>query len=90
MPYCRSPETQGELRPSTGNTIPIGFRDLRIDMYFQVSPAGGVQYAQVVYSSDPLHSKEVLNWFIGTHFPIEKCSGTPISYEMITTLARGH
>jgi hypothetical protein len=55
-------------------------------MYFRVSPAGGVQYAQVVDSSDPLNSKKILNWYVGTHFPVKSCSGTPIPYETIVTL----
>ncbi len=90
FPYCASPETKGELRPSTHGSIPFGFRDIRIDIYFQVSAEGGIRYAQVVYSSDPLHSNEILGWFVGTHFPIRSCAGTPIPYETVTTLAFGH
>jgi hypothetical protein len=88
--FCQSPQTAGDIRPNTGNTIPIGFTDLEVDMYFQVSPAGGVQYAQVVYSSDPLKNNEILHWFLGTHFPVETCSGVPISYETIVRLVSGH
>jgi len=88
--FCESPEATGEVRPSTGNAIPIGLTDIRVDMYFQVSPAGGVRYAQVVYSSAPLKNNEILHWFIGTHFPVKTCSGTPISYETMISLASGH
>jgi hypothetical protein len=88
--YCDSPEVNGEVRPSMGNAIPIGFTDVEVDMYFQVSPTGGVRYAQVVYSSDPLKNKEILSWFVGTHFPIRTCSGTPIGYETLIRLKSGH
>lgn len=88
--FCESPQTTGEVRPSTGSTIPIGFSDLEVDMYFQVTPAGGVRYAQVVYSSDASKNREVLSWFLGTHFPIKTCSGTPIPYETLFSLASGH
>jgi len=88
--YCESPDATGELRPSTGSTIPFGFSDVEVDMYFQVTPVGGVRYAQVVYSSDPLKNKEILNWFTGTHFPIETCSGTPIAYETFVRFKTGH
>jgi hypothetical protein len=90
LPYCDSPVTVGEVRPSAKGTIPFGFRDVRVSMYFQVSPAGGVQYAQVVDSSDPVHSKEILNWFVGTHFPVKSCAGSAIPYETIITLVTGH
>jgi hypothetical protein len=89
-PYCAKPQTTGEIHPFTGSAIPMGFRDVRLDIYFQVSPVGGIRYAQVVHSSDPLHNNEILNWFIGTHFPIRSCAGTPISYEMLFTLVIGH
>jgi hypothetical protein len=90
MHFCDSPETKGEVKPSTGNAIPIGFSDVEVDMYFQVGPSGGVRSAQVVYSSDPLKNKEILNWFTGTHFPIKTCSGTPIAYETLIRFKTGH
>jgi hypothetical protein len=89
-PFCESPESKGEIMPSTENTIPIGFKDIEVDMFFQVSPEGGVRDAQVVYSSDPLHNREILNWFVGTHFPIRTCSGLPIEYETLIRLKTGH
>ena len=88
--YCESPETSGEVRPSARGTVPIGFKNIETAMYFQVSPQGGVQYAQVVYSSDPLENDEILHWFIGTHFPIKTCAGTPVGYETVIRLATGH
>lgn len=84
--FCESPDISGGVNPSTGSTIPIGFRNIEVDMYFQVTPAGGVRNAQVVYSSDPIHDKEILGWFVGTHFPIRTCSGTPVSYETMVRL----
>lgn len=88
--YCEKPETSGELRPSTGNAIPIGLNDTEVDMYFEVSPIGGVRYGQVVYSSNPPKNEEILNWFIGTHFPVRTCAGQPVGYEMIVRLMSGH
>jgi hypothetical protein len=88
--YCEKPETRGELRPSTGNAIPIGLSDTEVDMYFRVSPIGGVRYGQVVYSNNPLKNEEILNWFIGTHFPVRTCIGEPVGYETIVTLRSGH
>jgi len=89
--FCESPETTGEVTPNAGtSTIPVKFSDMEVDMYFQVSPVGGVRYAQVVYSSDPLKNDEVLHWFIGTHFPIKSCAGTPIAYEMLVRLKTAH
>jgi hypothetical protein len=88
--FCDLPESTGEVRPSTGNAIPIGLTDVEVDMYFQVSPVGGVRYAQVVYSSAPLKNNEILHWFIGTHFPVKTCSGTPIAYETMISLLSGH
>lgn len=84
--FCESPEVSGSVNASSGNTVPIGFRNIEVDMYFQVTPAGAVRNAQVVYSSDPIHDKEVLSWFVGTHFPIRTCSGTPVSYETMVRL----
>lgn len=88
--FCEKPETKGDLMPSTGNAIPVGLRDTEVVMYFQVSPIGGVRYAEVIQSSAPIKNKEILNWFVGTHFPIETCAGTPIAYETIFTLMSGH
>jgi hypothetical protein len=89
--FCDSPETNGEVTPNPGsNRIPVKFTDIEVDMYFQVSPAGGVRYAQVVYSSDPLKNTEILHWFIGTHFPIKTCSGTPVAYETLVRLKTAH
>jgi hypothetical protein len=89
MHYCENPQISGDVRPNTGNAIPIGLHDTEVDMYFQVTPVGGVRYAQVVYSDNPLVNKEVLNWFIGTHFPIRSCSGQAIAYETIIRLLFG-
>ena len=88
--FCESPETAGEVRGSAPGTIPIGFQDVEVDMYFQVSPEGGVRYAQVVHSSDPVHNKEILNWFIGMPFPVKTCSGKPIAYETMVRFKTGH
>jgi hypothetical protein len=88
--FCEEPESTGELMPSTGNAIPVGLRDVEVDMYFQVSPIGGVQFAEVVQSSAPLKNKEILNWFVGTHFPVKTCAGTAIAYETIVTVMSGH
>lgn len=88
--FCGATETAGDLMPSSKSTIPVGFKDVEVDMYFQVTSAGGVRSAQVVYSSDPLHNDEILNWFIGTHFPIKTCSGTPIAYETMVRMFFGH
>ncbi len=90
MQFCETPETTGEVRPSTGNAIPIGLRDTEVAMYFQVSPLGGVKNAEVVYSTNPLKNREILNWFVGTHFPVRSCAGQPIEYETIVTLAVRH
>jgi hypothetical protein len=88
--FCEKPETAGELMPSTGNAIPVGLRDVEVDMYFQVTPIGGVRYAEVIQSSAPLKNKEILSWFVGTHFPIKKCAGTPIAYETVVSVMSGH
>jgi hypothetical protein len=88
--FCEKPENTGELMPSTGNAIPVGLRDVEVEMYFQVSPLGGVRFAEVIQSSAPLKNKEILNWFVGTHFPIKKCAGTPIAYETVVSLMSGH
>ncbi len=88
--FCENPEMTGDVKPSTRGTIPVGFRDIEVDMYFQISPIGAVRYAEVVYSSAPLKNKEILNWFIGTHFPIQSCAGRPVGYETIVRLGTGH
>jgi hypothetical protein len=90
MQFCETSETTGEVRPSTGNAIPIGLRDTEVAMYFQVSPLGGVKNAEVVSSTNPVMNKEILNWFVGTHFPVRSCAGQPIEYETIVTLDVGH
>jgi hypothetical protein len=90
MQFCETPETTGEVRPSTGNAIPIGLRDTEVAMYFQVSSLGGVKNAEVVSSTNPLKNKEILNWFVGTHFPVRSCAGQPIEYETIVILDVGH
>jgi hypothetical protein len=89
--FCEAPETSGEVTPNAGpNRIPVNFTDMEVDMYFQVSSVGGVRYAQVVYSSNPLKNNEILHWFIGTHFPIKSCSGTPVAYEKLVRLKTAH
>lgn len=88
--YCDSPTSTGDVRPSARGTVLMGFKDVEVDMYFHVSSDGAIQRAQVVYSSDPLNSDEVLHWFIGTHFPIETCGGKPIAYETLVRFITGH
>ena len=90
MHFCDNPKTTGETRPFTGNAIPVGLTDTEVAMYFQVSPLGAVRDAEVVYSTNPLKNKEILNWFVGTHFPVKSCAGQPIAYETIVTLVSGH
>lgn len=88
--FCEHPETTGDVKPSTGGTIPVGLRDIEVDMYFEVSPIGAVRFAEVVYSSAPLKNNEILNWFIGTHFPIQSCAGKPVGYEIIVRMGSAH
>ncbi|MGA8298840.1 MAG: hypothetical protein WCB53_04925 [Terriglobales bacterium] len=88
--FCEEPQTTGELNPSSGGTIPIGFRNIEEALYFRVNPSGGVRYAQALYSSAPLQSKEIISWFIGTRFPVESCAGNPVPYEMVILFATGH
>lgn len=90
MSFCETPVSTGEVRPSTRNAIPFGLRDTEVAMYFQVSALGGVKNAEVVSSSNPLKNTEILNWFVGTHFPVKSCAGQPLEYETIITLAVGH
>ena len=52
----------------SGARIPVGFDDLDMDIYFEISPIGAVRSAQIVYSSDPKSDKEILNWFLGHEF----------------------
>jgi len=79
-------ETTGEVTPMFGNAIPVGFENLNVDIYFEITPTGGVRSAQVVYSSDPKADREVLSWFIGAHFPVMSCDGRPIGYQMVYRL----
>jgi len=88
--FCEHPETTGDVKPSTGGTIPVDLQDIEIDMYFEVSPIGAVRFAEVVYSSAPLKNNEILNWFMGTHFPIRSCAGKPVGYEIIVRLGSAH
>jgi hypothetical protein len=90
MQFCENPETTGELKPSTRSVVPIGLSDTAVAMYFQVSAVGGVKNAEVVASTNPLKNKEILNWYVGTHFPVKTCSGQAIEYETIVTLGVGH
>ncbi|MGA8075117.1 MAG: hypothetical protein WB995_16705 [Candidatus Acidiferrales bacterium] len=79
-------EMNGEVTPMYGNAIPVGFENLDVDIYFEITPAGGVRSAQVVYSSDPKADKEVLAWFIGAHFPVMSCDGRPMGYQTLYRL----
>jgi len=76
----------GDVTPMFGNTIPVGFSELDVDIYFEITPAGAVRMAQIVSSSDPKADKEVLNWFLGAHFPVKTCDGRPIGYQMMYQL----
>jgi len=87
--YCELPQTTGELMPSSGNAIPFGSGHFEANIYFRVNAAGGVEYAQVVQSSDPLRDKQFVKWFVGTHFPIRSCGGIAIQYETVVTLISG-
>ncbi len=73
----------GDAMPMFGNTIPVGFSQLDVDIYFEITPAGAVRTAQIVYSSDPKANKEVLSWFLGAHFPVKTCDGRAIGYQMM-------
>ena len=88
--FCSTPEDQGEVRPSFSGIIPIGFRDLDFAMYFQVDVEGGVRYAEVVYSNAPLMNNEILQSYIGTHFPVRRCAGAAIPYETVVHQISGH
>lgn len=90
MHFCDAPEIVGEVRPYSEDAGVVRLRDTELAMYFQVSPVGAVQSAEVVYSSNPLMNKEILNWFIGSHFPVRSCAGQQVEYETIVTLAAGH
>ena len=59
-------------------------------MYFQVDVEGGVRYAEVVYSNAPLMNNEILQSYIGTHFPVRRCAGVPIPYEIVVHQISGH
>jgi hypothetical protein len=87
--FCESPEIAGVLLPSSLSAIVAGRNRFEVNIYFRVTVSGGVEYAQVIQSSDPLRDKEFVNWFVGTHFPVQSCSGTPIPYETVVTLASG-
>jgi len=76
----------GDATPMFGNMIPVGFSELDVDIYFEITPAGAVRTAQIVYSSDPKADKEVLSWFLGAHFPVKTCDGRPIGYQMVYQL----
>ena len=76
-------ELKGHPEPLSGARIPVGFDDLDMDIYFEISPIGAVRSAQVVYSSDPKSNKEILNWFLGTSFPVMTCDGRPIGYQTL-------
>lgn len=87
--FCKHPDITGKVRPNTGNAIPVGLRNTEVDLYFKISPAGGIRYGEVVYSNNPLKNQEVLNWYLGTHFPIHKCDGQAVGYETIERLMSG-
>jgi hypothetical protein len=70
------------------NPIPARYVDVQFALYFDVSPIGAVRYAEVVYSSRPVNSKEILNGFVGTHFPIKSCEGRAVGYETVITFER--
>ncbi len=76
-------ELKGHPEPLSGARIPVGFDDLDMDIYFEISPIGAVRSAQIVYSSDPKSNKEILNWFLGTSFPVMTCDGRPIGYQTL-------
>jgi hypothetical protein len=87
--FCEWPDISGYLLPSSREFNVVGRNRFEVDIYFRIAASGGVEYAQVVQSSDPLRDKEFVNWFVGTHFPVQSCSGTPIPYETVVTLASG-
>ena len=76
-------ELKGHPEPLSGARIPVGFDDLDMDIYIEISPIGAVRSAQIVYSSDPKSDKEILNWFLGTNFPVMTCDGRPIGYQTL-------
>ncbi len=76
----------GDAMPMFGNTVPVGFSDLDVDIYFEITPAGAVRTAQIVYSSDLKADKEVLRWFVGARFPVKTCDGRPIGYQFVYQL----
>ena len=76
-------ELKGHPEPLSGARIPVGFDDLDMDIYFEITPIGAVRSAQIVYSSDPKSNKEILSWFLGTSFPIKTCDGRPIGYQTL-------
>jgi hypothetical protein len=90
MHFCDAPEIVGDVRPYAEDAGVVRLRDTELTMYFQVSPVGSVRSAEVVYSTNPVMNKEILNWFVGTHFPVRSCAGQPVEYETIVTLAAGH
>jgi hypothetical protein len=74
---------EGHMDPMFGEAIPVGFDELDVDIYFEISPLGAAQSAQIVYSSDPKANKEVLHWFLGGNFPVKTCDGRPIGYQIL-------
>ena len=41
-------------------------------------------------SRAPLNRREeILNWYLGTHFPIRRCAGQPVEYETIERMVSG-
>jgi len=76
-------ETNGRAMPMFGEAIPVGFDDLDVDIYFEISPIGAVRSAQIVYSSDPKANQEILHWFLGANFPVRTCDGRPIGYQTL-------
>lgn len=89
MQFCEAPEITGDVKPYIGDATAVVLRDTEIAMYFQVDPLGAVRSAEVVYSTNPVMNNEILNWFLGTHFPVRSCDGQAIEYETIVTLAAG-
>lgn len=89
MNFCEAPEKKGDVQPYIGDAAVLRLRDTEIAMYFQVGPGGAVRSAEVVYSTNPVMNNEILNWFVGTHFPEKSCNGQAIEYETIVTLAGG-
>jgi hypothetical protein len=91
FPFCDAPVGEGEFRPNFGNVaFGPGFKDFAVAMYFKVNDKGGVQNAEVVHSDDPLKNRELLKSFVGTHFPIERCAGVPMPYEIVIQMLSRH